>query len=296
MIDVMMPFYGDASLMRDAVQSVIAQSSPDWRLTVIDDCDPALGVGAWVSGLDHPQVAYVRNERRLGVSANFRRSLALASAPYVTFMGCDDLLGRDYVATVSETVQARPGVAAVQPRVQVIDGAGRPSRALTDRVKSALTRHVEDGVALGGEDLAISLLHGNWTYFPAICWRRDLVDAHSFRSDMETVLDFDLLLGLVLDGHEFMPIQTSAFAYRRHSKSASALTAHDAIRFDEEARLFDETARRCAELGWSRAERAARWHVTSRLHAALLIPRAVARRDAAARGRLIRHTLGRSSH
>jgi len=36
-IDIMLPYYGDVALMQNAVRSVIAQSDPDWRLTVVDD-------------------------------------------------------------------------------------------------------------------------------------------------------------------------------------------------------------------------------------------------------------------
>jgi glycosyltransferase involved in cell wall biosynthesis len=295
-IDVMMPFYGDASLMRAAVGSVISQTSSDWRLTVVDDCDPDPAAGSWLRGLAHPQVTYLRNDTRLGVSGNFRRCLELASAPYVTFMGCDDLMGREYVAAVLEAVQAVPGIAAVQPQVHVIDQAGEPSHGLTDRVKRQLAPKVDEPLVVGGESLATSLLHGNWMYFPAVCWDRTVVSAHSFRDDMETVLDLDLILSLVLAGRELMLLPQPAFSYRRHRRSASSLSANSAARFAEESRLFDEAARRSSELGWSRAARAARWHLTSRLHAALLVPPAVLRGDRPATRALIRHALGHATH
>lgn len=292
----MMPFYGDAALLRAAVRSVISQSSQEWRLTVVDDCYPDRDAGEWVRALGHPQVTYVRNDERLGVSENFRRCLELASAPFVTFMGCDDLMGSEYIAAVSAAVRERPDIAAVQPHVLVIDETGQTSGSLTDRVKRKLAPNVAAALVVSGEELASSLLHGNWMYFPAICWQRTVMNAHPFRQDMETVLDLDLLLDLVLDGREIVLLPESAFAYRRHRQSASALTAHDASRFAEESRLFEETARRCAELGWRRAERAARWHVTSRLHAALLVPGAIVRRDGAAARNLARHAVGHPTH
>lgn len=290
-IDVMMPFYGDPGLLRDAVHSVLAQTSPDWRLTVVDDCYPDPAAAAWVDALDHPQVTYVRNETRLGVGGNFRRCLALASAPYVTFMGCDDVLRHDYVALITEAIGAHPSAAAVQPRVRVIDEGGNPSRALPDRVKRRLAPRVGDVSVLAGERLATSLLHGNWTYFPSICWRREFVDRHSFRVDMETVLDFDLLLDLVLEDQELLVVPDETFSYRRHRHSASGTTARNADRFEEEARLFDEAAQRCTERGWHRAARAARWHVASRLHAAILAPGALARSDGGTARRLLRHAV-----
>jgi glycosyltransferase involved in cell wall biosynthesis len=292
-IDLMMPFFGDPGLLRDAVHSVLAQSSDDWRLTVVDDCYPDADAAAWVSALGHPNVTYVRNDERLGVGANFRRCLALASAPYVTFMGCDDLLDAEYVAIVSDAVRSHGAVAAVQPGVRVIDEDGTPSRGLTDRVKRRLAPRSAEIQVLFGEELATSLLHGNWAYFPSICWRTEFVKAHSFREDMETVLDFDLLLDLVLEGQELLLVPQDVFSYRRHRRSASSATARSTARFEEESRLFAETARRCADRGWDRATRAARTHLTSRLHAAILVPGALARRDRASARRLVRHAIER---
>jgi len=290
----MMPFYGDPDLLREAVHSVLAQTSPDWRLAVVDDCYPDAAAAAWIDRLGDPRVVYVRNDERLGVGGNFRRCLTLATAPYVTFMGCDDRLEPEYVGVISEAIADHPGAAAVQPGVRVIDDADQTSRALTDRVKRRLTPSVDRQRVLSGELLATSLLHGNWAYFPSLCWRRDFVASQPFRDDMETVLDFDLLLDLVLDGQDLVLLADEVFTYRRHRQSASARTARSAARFDEESRLFAETARRCAERGWHQAARAARWHVASRLHAALLVPGAVLRRDTPSARSLIQHVAQRS--
>jgi glycosyltransferase involved in cell wall biosynthesis len=296
MIDVMMPFYGDPALLRGAVDSVLRQTSTDWRLAVVDDCYPDTTAAGWVETLGHPQVRLVRNIERLGVGGNFRRCLQLSSAPYVTFMGCDDLLEPEYVATVCEAVRAHPAAAAVQPGVRVIDEAGRPSRALTDRVKRRLAPAAGHSHVLSGEPLAASLLHGNWAYFPSICWRRDFLESHAFREDMETVLDFDLLLDLVMEDHDLVVVPDEVFSYRRHRHSASARTARSAARFDEEARLFEETASRCEARDWHRAARAARWHIASRLHAALLVPGAIGRGERSTARQLVGHVVRRPFH
>jgi hypothetical protein len=49
----------------------------------------------------------------------------------------------------------------------------------------------------------------------------------------------------------------------------------------------------CAARGWSRAARAAEAHLTSRLHAAMLAPKALRTGDVSTGGRLLAHALGR---
>ena len=44
--DLMMPFYGDPALFRLAVESILGQTDPGWRLVVIDDQYPDLGQDA----------------------------------------------------------------------------------------------------------------------------------------------------------------------------------------------------------------------------------------------------------
>ena len=84
-----------------------------------------------------------------------------------------------------------------------------------------------------------------------------------------------------------------AFQYRRHFSSDSAVRALSGTRFAEERRFFATMSREFGAHGWRRTARAARWHLTSRLHAATLVPVAARKRDLAAMGHLVRHALGR---
>jgi hypothetical protein len=73
------------------------------------------------------------------------------------------------------------------------------------------------------------------------------------------------------------------FSYRRHAGSESSAKAFTGARFAEARRFFLDTAERLDALGWHRAAKAARCHVSTRLHALRLVPTALRRghRDAA---------------
>ena len=165
-IEVLLPYVGDEAYAREAVQSVLSQSDPDWRLTVVEDGPQGTSLGAWLEELDDPRVAYLLNSATLGVARNFQNCLELAAGDYVTFLGCDDRLGPTYVSTMRQVVRRHPNVAVVQPSVRVIDEAGQPVRPLPDRVKELLAPKPDEGRPLSGEALLASLLRGNWTYFP----------------------------------------------------------------------------------------------------------------------------------
>jgi glycosyltransferase involved in cell wall biosynthesis len=296
MIELIIPFYGDPGMLRETVESVLAQTDSRWRLHVVDDHYPDPSASAWVGCLADPRVRLSRNEANLGVAANFAQCLTLGTSDLVAFVGCDDVLEPGYVAAVLDASARHPNAALIQPRVEIIDSMGVPAAPMADRVKAVLAPRVHVERVLEGEPLASSLLRGNWAYFPAIAWRRRLIADRSFRPDMETVLDLSLLLDLVLEGHQLVMLGTTEFRYRRHEASASSVTARNAARFVEEETLFHEVASSCDLLGWHRAARAARWHLTSRLHAMMLAPGALFGGDRSTFMALSRHALHRDTH
>jgi glycosyltransferase involved in cell wall biosynthesis len=288
-IEIFMPYYGDPDLLREAVESVLAQDDDQWRLVVVDDCYPDVEPGRWVSQIDDERVSYVRNETNLGVSGTFQRCLDLATAPWLTIMGCDDRLLPGYVQRVRKAVEAHPDAAWVQPGVVVIDEAGREYLPLPDRLKNFYRPHVTTTTVLGGERLSRSLLRGNWTYFPSLCWRHEVVAAHGFRPEFEIVLDLSLQLDLIAEGHQLVLDPVPSFEYRRHSASVSSVGAGDGSRFVEEKALLLRTADTVGRLGWRRARRAASWHLSSRLNALSRLPSVLRSRQLSSLAPLLRH-------
>ena len=270
-LEIVIPFHGDLGLLQEAVASVLGQSDPRWRLVVVEDGDQHQGTAEWIADLADSRVRHLLNPTNLGICGNFQRCLDVSTSPWVLFLGCDDVLLPEYVAVVRRAITNNPHVSAIQPAVQVIDSSSRPINPLADRVKRRLSPRFAGSCELAGEPLVTSLMRGNWTYFPAICWRRDDIVTAGFRQDLPTVLDLALLLDLACRGRTLLLLDDVAFGYRRHAASASSLAARSAERFEEEARLFSEVDDRCRRIGWRSARRAARRHTTSRLHAGLMM-------------------------
>ena len=148
---------------------------------------------------------------------------------------------------------------------------------------------------LSGEELAVSLLRGNWLYFPSLCWRAGPLQRTGFREGLSVVQDLALVIDLVLDGESLLVLPTPAFRYRRHAGSVSSAHAADGRRFAEERAFFAATAERMAARGWNRAARAARHHLASRLNALVTLPFAVRDHGVGGARTLARHAFhGRS--
>lgn len=273
-LDIFVPFWGDPHLLYLTVDSVRAQRNPDWRLTVIDDCYPDDSVAEWFAGLNDQRVTYVRNERNLGITENYREAIRRAREPYITILGCDDLLHPDYVDVISRTIARVPDADVIQPGVEVIDEHGHAIRPLVDRVKQRmLAPQGTNGVAvLRGETMATSLIRGDWLYWPSLTFRSETLRRIDFRDGLPIIQDLALLMDIAFDGGTLAFNPTRAFSYRRHGGSASQKTLLDGRRFRDERMYYAQARRLARKRGWGRTAATARLRIMSRLHGIAELP------------------------
>lgn len=291
-VDVLLPYYGPVDLMQQAVRSVLDQTYPDWILTVVDDGFPDPGIPEWFAGLGDDRVHYHRNEKNLGANGNYRKALTFVTQEYVVMMGADDVMLPNYLATVVGALDAHPEAAFAQPGVEVIDENGVPSVGLVDRAKAFYAPKVDGRRVMSGEEIAASLLRGDWLYFPSVCWRAGAITSTGFREGLDVVQDLALALDIIRGGGSLVVDATVCFRYRRHRSSDSSWRALEGSRFTEERLFFEQMAREMSAHGWPRAARIARLHVSSRLNAAALLPRAALRKRWSGVRALARHAFG----
>jgi GT2 family glycosyltransferase len=292
-VDIFVPFYGDPGLLKQTVGSILGQANPGWRLTVVDDGYPDDSIPGYFAAIDDSRVRYERNETNLGANRNYQKCLGLAEHELVVIMGADDLMRPNFVDVITAAHDRFPQAAVIQPGVQVIDEHGAPVRTLVDLAKQRYYMPKVDGrTELRGETLAASLLNSNWLYFPSLCFRRSAVAAVGFQEGLNVVQDLALVIELIGRGESLVVDPELCFEYRRHGASDSSWRALEGTRFIEERDYFLQAAARMRELGWPKAARAAHRHVSSRIHAATLLPAAARAKHRVGLRNLSRHAFG----
>jgi GT2 family glycosyltransferase len=293
-LDILVPYWGDPRLMRETVESVLAQDTDRWVLTVLDDAyaDPA--IGEWMKTLDHPRVRYLRNDKNLGIVGNYRKLLSMATQDLVMLLGCDDVLLPNYVSTVLKAHERFPDVAIIHPGTKTIDEKGQDISTLVDWVKTRMVmpRGTEPKL-LKGESLATTLLVGDWMYWPALSFRADKLRQVDFNADLKITHDLAYVLDLVFAGESLLLDPTVCFAYRRHTGSVSTGSLFDGRRFREERQYFSIARAQADKADWRKAERAARWHLTSRANAGWILCLAIVQRRWASVPGLLGHIFNR---
>jgi len=289
-VDIMLPFWGDPSLLFEAVRSVQEQTDPGWRLVVVDDAYPDSSVAAHFAALTDERIVYVRNTENLGIIANFATCARLAEAPWMVMLGSDDKLRPQYVAELRAAQRRAPDADVIAFRVETIDEHGRPHRPLADRIKRFLTPARTQ--VLSGSRLVASLMKGNWLYWPSLALRTRRVQHFGFRDDLPIILDLALIMEIAFSHGRLLFVSGDpTFDYRRHSSSLSQKTISDGVRFADERRFHREIAMRARQLGWRRAAVWAALRPSSRLHAMVALPSVLASGNAAALRASLRNAL-----
>lgn len=293
-LDIFIPYWGNVGYMKQAVDSVLKQTNGDWLLTVVDDAYPGKAVREYVESISDPRITYLRKESNEGITENFRTCVSLASQDVLIVMGCDDILLPNFVDVILRSANSHPEAWIIQPGVRVIDEDGLTTNPLVDVVKNHLVRPKGKGPrSVKGEPLAVSLLHGDWLYWPSLAFRRDRIREFDFRDGLPVIQDLGLVIDMVLAGAVLLIEPEVCFAYRRHTSSASGAKLLDGSRFDGERDYFKLAAQLCQTKGWRRARRAAQLRLTSRAHALLFVPLALRRGSNDTLKRLVGHALGK---
>lgn len=292
-LDLFIPYWGDPEYMRQTVRSVLAQSSPEWLLTIIDDDYPGEEIKNFISEIDDPRITYIRKESNGGITENFRSCVALATQDVMVMIGSDDVLLPNYVDVVLDAHRTFPTASIIQPGVQVIDEQGKVTKTLADSVKQGLLRpNGRTAQLLSGESVAVSLMHGDWLYWPSLAFRTESIRKVDFDDRYAVIQDLAVIMEMLFQGAELAFVPTVCFSYRRHSLSASSEKLVDGSRFEGERDYLSTAAATATTLGWRRTALSARLRATSRAHALILVPQAVQSGNFRTVRVLLRHVFG----
>lgn len=105
-VSILTPAYDVARFIGATLDSVLAQTSADWEMVVVDDGSQD-GTAAVVATRRDPRIRLIRQENA-GVSAARSRAMEAARGRAILFLDADDWLAPDALARLSTTLQAAP--------------------------------------------------------------------------------------------------------------------------------------------------------------------------------------------
>ena len=206
-VRVIIPAYGHAGFITQAVESVLAQTFTDLDLIVVNDGSPDDTERRLAPYAQQGKLTLVA-QPRAGTAAARNTGLARAGGEFIAFLDDDDLWPLDKLAWQVERLRRHPGLGMTSGMCDFIDRSGR----VTGRSSS-----------VPGDLSVEGLLGGNPIASPGqTLLRRAVLDAVGrFDTSIWGADDWDMYLRiLAVSGGELQP--RLALHWRRHTSGASA--------------------------------------------------------------------------
>ena len=121
-VTIFLPVYNGANYIRQAIDSVLAQTYTNWTFLIVDNCSTDNTAEICQPYLADPRFKYVLNETNLGVHGNFHKALGLCDTNYFAYLSHDDIYVRpDAFEEARSLLEADPELAMVNAPVRWLD-------------------------------------------------------------------------------------------------------------------------------------------------------------------------------
>ena len=177
LVSVVIPCYNQAHFLGEAIESVLAQSHPNFEIIVVDDgsTDDTSEVAS-----RYQKVRIVRQDNR-GLSAARNAGLAESRGEYVVFLDADDRLLPGALEVGVKELEAHPECALVFGRWNNIAADGSP-------LPTVRPPHDE-------QDHYLALLHTCYIRMHAVVYRRAVFESvGGFDTSLSASEDYDMYL------------------------------------------------------------------------------------------------------
>ena len=176
-VTVFMPVYNRAHTLREAVDSVLAQTYDDFELLLIDDGSSDGSVEIAASYAD-PRVRLIVHDRNQGIPRTRNHGLAEARGELLAILDSDDAAHRTRLDHQVAYLDAHPEVAAVGSWLKLVNKQGR--------VKGVLLRPTHP------DDVRAHILFVSCFKNPAMTARTEVVRRFGYREQFTYCQDIDL--------------------------------------------------------------------------------------------------------
>jgi glycosyltransferase involved in cell wall biosynthesis len=208
-VTVLMAVKDGLPWVREAIESVLAQTYRDFELLLVDDGSSDGTAGA-AEAYGDGRVRVLRNERNLGQVPSLNRGLREAAGEYVARLDADDVCLPGRLERQVAALDAEPAVALTGAWLDVVDERGKLWAKVRGRIRDF-------------PELVCAILADRYPFsHPSLMYRRDVVlGLGGYDESLAPAEDKDLYRRLALARHEVRAVEEVLVRYRRHERQLS---------------------------------------------------------------------------
>ena len=216
-VSVLFPVYQTASFLREAMDSILAQTFTDFELIVLDDCSPD-NAKEILDTYQDPRIVRYRGEQNAGLANVLNVGLEMARGEYIARMDSDDISLPNRLSVELEYLEKHPEIDLVSAGMQLF-GA-------------------KDEVWIreqNPEKVKIAALFHSPVLHPTSIWRRASFERQGlrYRQEMVPAEDYDLWVRALVKGLKLVNLPEPLYKYRIHEAQATMQTDKTAAKSKE---------------------------------------------------------------
>ena len=214
-VSVLMAAYNGEAFIAETVESVLSQTLGDFELVIVDDASTDNTAGV-LDRFDDPRVVRIRNETNLYLHPAINVGLAKCQGEFVARIDHDDIAEPTRLEKQIAYLREHPKFAGCATWTTEID---------------------ENGVETGQFEVPGNPDYVRWAmtiksvlYHPTLMFRRDvLVESNAYGLPVANspADDYEMLVHLLMAGHDFGVVEERLLKYRRFDGNMSSTRADD---------------------------------------------------------------------
>jgi glycosyltransferase involved in cell wall biosynthesis len=124
-ISIGMPVYNGEKYVREALESILAQTHPDFELIISDNASTdRTGEICRAYAARDRRIRYYRNKKNLGIARNFNRVFELSTGEYFKWASHDDRIEPEFLARCLAALDRDPELVLCEARCKTMDASG----------------------------------------------------------------------------------------------------------------------------------------------------------------------------
>ncbi|MCL9805109.1 glycosyltransferase [Flavobacterium amniphilum] len=205
-VSIIIPSYNKAQFIKDTLQSVLAQTYPNWECLIIDDgsADGSVSIINEFTAKDNRFVFLAKDGKlKKGPSSSRNLGLRAAKGEYIVFLDADDLLATD----------------CLENRIKLFEGNKENDFLVfqMQRFQNQPDYSIKKKVVSIPEELALQSfiqLHGVWPITGPVYKTTVLKSVGGFQENLMNYEDFELAVKILLKSENYAIFETVDCYYR----------------------------------------------------------------------------------
>ena len=200
-----MPVHNTAPFLREAMDSMLAQTFVDFELIVLNDCSPD-NAEEILDSYDDPRVVRYKGEKNVGLANVLNIGIGMARGKYIARMDSDDISLPNRLQVQADYLEAHPEIDLVSVGMQLFGDKNE-----------VWIRETHP------EKVKINALFQSPVLHASSMWRKESFEKHGlcFCQDMVPSEDYDLWTRALAKGLALTNLPEVLYKYRIHSTQAT---------------------------------------------------------------------------